>query len=399
MKKLILIAIIIVIELLHFDCRADYYRTARIRNAEIQNEEIVGFIKDVIIPLAKSINFTPRKDDIFLEFNKREKEDIIDVDITLYKDLGFNDYDGKFDVGDRQYVAYIDSFPVFISSYIDRQPFVKRSKRIFRDNPYIHVLDKSSDVRMITHTGLVINDACVSWRFKFVKGELIYIGIEEWTNWFEDVDRSTLKPSHVHNPAPGEGNYYYTAPIRNAEIQNEEIVDFIQDVIIPLAKSIEFTPLRDDIFIQFYKTDNDTIDVVVVLHKDCGFTDYYREFDVGPLRQYVTYIDSFPVFISSYKDNPSDKESSIDFKNNPYLRVLDKSSDVRMITHTVQSKNDACVLWGFSLVDGELIYNGREDRADWFKNYEPSLLKPNKLRVKRIKAVPTGEVMHPFRIE
>ena len=141
----------------------------------------------------------------------------------------------------------------------------------------------------------------------------------------------------------------YSAPrrqimmFREARLMEPRVVDFIKDVVIPVAKSADFRSDEDEIYVRILCASDTEVVIDIALYKGAGAIYWNDTIDLGEEMQYLTYIDDVPIFLSSDKSTP----------------LIDVQKNERKLSIGVylMQSNENCIIWSFILRNDVLTFD------------------------------------------
>lgn len=158
---------------------------------------------------------------------------------------------------------------------------------------------------------------------------------------------------------------------REARLMEPRVVDFIKDVVIPVAKSADYRSDEDLISVEVFCESDTSAIVDVNICKESGAYLINNEVDMSSAMQYLTYIDSIPIFL--YSECPT--------------RLIEVQKSVRKLIKVVYPtlwKVDDCATWRFKLHNEELSFDAIYDYAAWITDKLYRSLLPPEIRIKKL---------------
>ncbi len=148
----------------------------------LKDNELSQFLKDIIVPLAKSNNYDPLSNEIELEMYKTDKgykaRIIVDICFDLYP---------VYDKDNTYYLSKIDGVLIFIGG--------DAARMILGDSlGYIRVYSESKTL----DAALTICDNEAQWTFVNEENTIKFVCFEDWgLSWLEGVPREFYDPGFV----------------------------------------------------------------------------------------------------------------------------------------------------------------------------------------------------------
>ncbi|MDE6611214.1 MAG: hypothetical protein K2K22_01475 [Muribaculaceae bacterium] len=172
-------------------------------------------------------------------------------------------------------------------------------------------------------------------------------------------------------PISAETSIYrtHTGRFQNVDINDKRIVRFIEDVVIPVAKSADYKTSTDEIFIEF--KGNNQCSVEITFYKHWGYSFFLDGvIEKDSVSQYVAWIAGVPVFVSGPK---------------LHYTVLNTYSYITLGAYFAVLTNDDCATWVFNLHDGVLSFDKLwHFKNSWIRNKLYRSLLPPEIRIKRL---------------
>lgn len=161
----------------------------------------------------------------------------------------------------------------------------------------------------------------------------------------------------------------HTGRFQNVEINDKRIVQFIEDVVIPVAKSADFGVDKDEIFVKFKGGSQCTVEIMFYKHWGYSFfLDGVIEKD--SVSKYVAWIGGVPVFVYGSK---------------LHYTILNKYSDITLGAYFAAITNDDCATWVFKLHDGVLSFDELwHYKNSWITDKLYRSLLPPDIRIKKL---------------
>lgn len=149
------------------------------------------------------------------------------------------------------------------------------------------------------------------------------------------------------------------------------VVDFIKDVVIPVAKSADYRSDEDEIYVRILCTSDTEIVIDITLYKGAGVIYWNNAINLGEEMQYLTYIDDVPIFLSSDKSTP-------------IIDVQKKERKLSIGVYLLQS-NENCIIWSFILRNDVLTFdNIYHYDSSWITDKLYRSLLPPEIRIKKL---------------